>query len=240
MMANSILPSASRATVGEIAADHQEARIGQVFVHFWESRVALRVHIVPKFGKRPVSSVTLVLVERFLSWQIGPDGGANPDHSAGPFSSMRSAPGASEPCPRHVRLARPLLAHRERREFQPFTLDLLLAVVEQQREYAGAYADITLVLGLTAVRLGELRGLRVRDITDVPYPGLVVKRSVPQSVRTGRPVERATTKSGRRRVVPLADLVQPVIAAWAAGKQPDDLLFPSPQGTYLRTGTGDG
>ena len=87
---------------------------------------------------------------------------------------------------------------------------MLLDVVEfTQRELAGRYADITLVLGLTGLRFGELRGLRVRDLVDVPYPGLVVKRSVPQSGRTGAVIERATTKSGRSRLVPLTDRVRP-------------------------------
>jgi integrase len=61
-----------------------------------------------------------------------------------------------------------------------------------------------------------------------------VKRSVPQSARTGRAIGRATTKGGRSRIVPLTDRLQPVIAEWAEGKDPDDLLFSSPEGHYIR------
>lgn len=118
-------------------------------------------------------------------------------------------------------------------EVDPFALDVLLDVVTTQRELAGRYADITLVLGLTGLRFGELRGLRVRDLVDVPYPGLVVKRSVPQSRRTGAVIERATTKSGRSRLVPLTDRVRPVVECRAEGREPDDLLFPAPEGGYL-------
>lgn len=240
-----IPPSAGRVTVGEVAAEYREARIGQIAVRSWESdESALRVHIVPAFGKLPVSAITPIHVERFLT-ELATRRSVRTaarvrttlcgllDYAVR-TRRIRSSPAAD------VRLPRSDSRTGKVVEFEPFTLPMLLDVVEQQRETAGRYADVTLVLGLTGLRMGELRGLRVRDITDVPYPGLVVKRSVPQSARTGRPVERATTKSGRRRVVPMADLVQPVIAAWAAGKQPDDLLFPSPQGTYLRTGTGDG
>jgi hypothetical protein len=92
------------------------------------------------------------------------------------------------------------------------------------------------VLGLTGLRMGELRGLRVRDLITVPYPALSVKRSVPQSARTGRAIERGTTKSGRVRTVPLNELVRPTVVRWAADKNPDDLLFPSPEGTFLRSG----
>ncbi len=103
----------------------------------------------------------------------------------------------------------------------------------RQRAYAGRYADITLVLALTGLRLGELRGLRVRDVVSVPYPAIVVQRSVPQSGRTGAPIERSTTKSGRSRLVPLSDLVRPVVAEWARGRGPEDLRFPAPGGGYL-------
>ena len=106
-------------------------------------------------------------------------------------------------------------------------------MTQTQRGYAGRYGDLTLVLGLTGLRFGELRGLRVRDVVSVPYPGLVVKRSLPQSGRTGAVIERATTKSGRTRLVPLSDRVRPVVDAWAEGRGPEDVLFPAPEGGYI-------
>lgn len=118
-------------------------------------------------------------------------------------------------------------------EVDPFPFPVLLEVVDRQREIAGRYAEITLVLALTGVRFGELRGLRVRDVVSVPYPGIVVKRSIPQSGLTGAVIERATTKSGRSRMVPLSDLVRPVVERWAEGREPDDLLVPAPEGGYL-------
>jgi len=236
-----IPPSAGRVTVGEIAAEYQEARIGQVAVRSWESdESALRVHIVPRFGKLPISSVTPVLIERFLSdlavTRSVRTAARIRTTLRGLFEyavrtrRIRTSPAVN------VKLPRPDSRSGKIVEFEPFTLDLLLSVVEQQREVAGSYADLTLVLGLTGIRFGELRGLRVRDVVDVPFAGLAVKRSVPQSARTGRAIERATTKGGRSRIVPLTDRVQPVIAQWAEGKNPDDLLFASPEGHYIRLG----
>jgi integrase len=118
-------------------------------------------------------------------------------------------------------------------EVHPFPLEVLLEVVGTQRTHGGRYADITLVLALTGLRLGELRGLRVKDVVSVPYPALAVHRSVPQSARTSAPIERATTKSGRSRLVPLSDLVRPVVEEWACGRAQEDLLFPAPGGGYL-------
>ena len=127
-------------------------------------------------------------------------------------------------------------------EVHPFTLSLLLEVVEAHRKHTRRYAEITFVLALTGVRFGELRGLRVRDLVSVPYPGLVVKRSIPQSGRTGAVIERATTKSGRSRLVPLTDLVRPVVQSWAEGREPDDPRFPGaggrlPLGAELAAGS---
>jgi hypothetical protein len=42
--------------------------------------------------------------------------------------------------------------------------------------------------------------------------------------RTSTVIERATTKSGRSRLVPLSDLVIPVVRDWMEGREPDDLL----------------
>jgi integrase len=61
----------------------------------------------------------------------------------------------------------------------------------------------------------------------------VVKRSVPQSGRTGAVIERATTKSSRPRLAPLTDRVRPAVESWAEGREPDDLLFPAPEGGYV-------
>lgn len=88
------------------------------------------------------------------------------------------------------------------------------------------------MLALTGLGFGELRGLRVRDVVALPYPGVIVKRSLPQSALTvtGAVIERNATKSGRQRMVPLLDLVIPTIAERSVNMHPDDLLFPTPEG----------
>lgn len=233
-----VAPAAGRITVRELAEEYRESRKGQVSVRAWESdESALRVHIVPAFGKLPISSVTPPLVERFL---IDLAVSRSVRTAARVRTTLRGlfrygvrtrrlqvSPAELVPLP-----------HPDSRtgkvvEVDPFPFPVLLEVVEDQRKIAGRYAEITLVLALTGVRFGELRGLRVRDVVSVPYPGIVVKRSIPQSGLTGAVIERATTKGGRSRMVPLSDLVRPVVERWAEGREPDDLLFPAPEGGYL-------
>lgn len=233
-----VAPAAGRITVRELADEYRESRKGQVSVRAWESdESALRVHIVPAFGKLPISSVTPPLVERFL---VDLAVSRSVRTAARVRTTLR---GLFRYAVRTRRLqVSPAelvpLPHPDSRtgkvvEVEPFPFPVLLEVVDEQREIAGRYAEITLVLALTGVRFGELRGLRVRDVVSVPYPGIVVKRSIPQSGLTGAVIERATTKSGRSRMVPLSDLVRPVVERWAEGREPDDLLFPAPGGGYL-------
>ena len=232
-------PAAGRVTVGEVAKEYRDARQGQVSVRAWESdESALRVHIVPTFGKLPVSAVSAAQVEHFLTHLATT---RSVRTAARIRTTLRGlfryavrtrlivkSPAEDVPLPHPDSRSGKVL------EVDPFPLDVLADVVKVQRELAGRYADITLVLALTGVRFGELRGLRARDLVVVPYPALVVKRSLPQSGRTGKVIERATTKSGRTRVVPLSDAVLPTVELWAVGKEGDDLLFPAPEGGYIR------
>ncbi|MDV3221870.1 tyrosine-type recombinase/integrase [Intrasporangium sp.] len=233
-----VSPSAGRITVAELADDYRDSRQGQVSVRAWESdESALRVHIVPAFGRLPISSISSVQVERFLtdlavSRSVRTAARVRTTLRGLFRYAVRTRRLPKSPA-EDVPLPRPDSRTGKVVEVDPFTLDQLLEVVEAQRKQAKRYAEITLVLALTGVRFGELRGLRVRDLVVVPYPGLVVKRSIPQSGRTGAVIERATTKSGRSRLVPLTERVRPVVESWAAGRDPDELLFPAPEGGYL-------
>jgi integrase len=233
-----VSPTAGRITVRELAEEYRDSRQGQVSVRAWESdESALRVHIVPAFGKLPISSVSSVQIERFLTDLAVSRSVRTAARVRTTLRGLFRYAVRTRRLPRspaeEVPLPRPDSRPGKVVEVHPFPLELLLGVVETQRGIGGRYADITLVLALSGLRFGELRGLRVRDLVDVPYPGLVVKRSIPQSGRTGAVIERATTKSGRSRLVPLSDRVRPVVESWAEGREPDDLLFPAPEGGYL-------
>lgn len=67
LMGDFVPPSAGRVTVAQLAKTYLEARRDQVSVRAWESdESALRVHIVPALGHRPIGSVNRVHIERFL------------------------------------------------------------------------------------------------------------------------------------------------------------------------------
>ena len=102
-------------------------------------------------------------------------------------------------------------------EVVPFPLELLLQVVETQRAVAGRYADVTLVLALTGLRLGELRGLRVRAYPLGALSGCGGRAGkggrcrsrigCVRSSRSGPLVERRTSCCSRRPRVATCDAV---------------------------------
>jgi integrase len=197
----------------------------------------MRVHLLPALGKRPVGSITRADISRFagtLSDGRRPYTVARVLASLSAFMTFLVEDGRIRANPATGRSATsPDIPTSERHEIRPFSVPELLEVVEQQRALAPREADLTLVLGLTGLRFGELRGLRVADLLEVPYPALRVSRSVPASRGGGTPIVRERTKTGKARVVPLAEILVPVVRRWSVDKQPSDLLFTAPQGGWI-------
>lgn len=116
-----------------------------------------------------------------------------------------------------------------RREGQFLTLDELhdLACAA-----TGRYAEVVTVLGLCGLRWGELAGLRVGDLVDVPGPGLRLQRAVLASSHDGS-LYVDSLKGRRARTVPLPAGAREIVDRWAAGRAAEDWLFPAPRGGPL-------
>lgn len=89
---------------------------------------------------------------------------------------------------------------------------------------------MVLTLAYCGLRWGEAIGLRVRDL-DVDRGRLMVERSV-TDVRGAMVV--GAPKSHERRSVAVPRLVLDLLVERVDGAGPDELLFPSPRGTYQR------
>lgn len=247
-----ISPAAGSVTVHELADEYSRYRKDRVSERSWESdESALRVHIVPALGSWPVNAVTPVQLSNLLgsiATTRSPGTAARVRTTVrGLFAFAVESRRISVSPAVMVKAPRPDSGKRAASGIAPFTRPELFEVVQDQRaistgkgvnvsKHAARYAEITLFLGLTGLRFGELRALRVRDVVQLPYPAVVVSRSHPQSARTGRIIERTRTKGGRSRLVPLVGEAHELVSRWSAGKDGDALLFPSPEGTYLRTG----
>ncbi len=115
----------------------------------------------------------------------------------------------------------------EATEMLPFIEQELEVVWSRWVEKNQRLGDIMLLLGWTGMRWGEARAVRVGDVMQVPTPGLMISRSHPEGVGVKR------TKSGRTRLVPLADRVLGIVEELCQGKEPNELLCTTDRGSML-------
>lgn len=115
----------------------------------------------------------------------------------------------------------------ERDEMHPFRESELADVIASATEHSLYYAQTVKVLAWTGLRWGELRALRVGDITWEPTPALRVARNQPE----GQEVK--VTKGRKPRRVPVAAVIIPILRSFAAGKRDHELVFAGPNGGML-------
>ena len=116
-----------------------------------------------------------------------------------------------------------------RREGQFLTLDELHTLTDAA---TGRYAELVTVLGLCGLRWGELAGLQVGDLVQVPGQGLRLQRAVLASSHDGS-LYVDSLKGRRARTVPLPSEAQAIIARGADGRAADGWLFAAPEGGPL-------
>jgi len=190
-----------------------------------------RLHVEPRFGDRPVASITTAEVEQWVGSLVAAGHSASSvnRYLATLRSVLNHAVRDSRITVNPAACVRPPSGAHSRREGQFLSMAQLWALRDA---CAGPYADVVPVLGLAGLRWGELAGLQVGDLLELPGAGLRLQRTVLASRAEGQLFVN-TLKTNRARSVPLvADLV-PIVAGWAAGKRPADWLFAAPAGGPL-------
>jgi len=97
---------------------------------------------------------------------------------------------------------------------------------------AGEYKPLVLVLAYCGLRFGEGAALRVRNV-DLLRGRIRITQSVSE---IGGEVVWGTPKSHASRMVPVPRFLRDILSEQMTGKTPEDLVFPSPEGTVLRNG----
>jgi integrase len=190
-----------------------------------------RLHVEPRFGDRPVGSITTAEVEQWVGSLVAAGHSASSvnRYLATLRSVLNHAVRDSRITVNPAALVRPPSGAHTRREGRFLTMTQLWALRDA---CAGPSADVVPVLGLAGLRWGELAGLQVGDLLELPGAGLRLQRTVLASRADGT-LFVDTLKNNRARTVPLvADLV-PIVTDWAAGKRPADWLFAAPAGGPL-------
>lgn len=192
-----------------------------------------RVHIEPHFGRRLISSVTTAEVSEWAGRLVGT--GRSPSTVRRILATLRSLLAhavADERLVRNVAMGATIPKGRARREGQYLTWDELSALTTACR---GPDTDVVMFLGNTGLRWGELAGLQVGDIIQVPAPGLRLQRAVLSAGGSGE-LFIDTLKNHKARTVPLTPAAAEIALRRTDGRAPHEWLFATPTGTAMRGG----
>lgn len=116
--------------------------------------------------------------------------------------------------PRKVRAKHVYLTHQE---------------VHAVANESGDYGALVLLLAYCGIRWSEAVGLRVRSLDFLRKRALVEEGAV----QLAKHMQVGTTKSHRKRTVPLPEFLVDALARQCAGKKRDDLLFPGDDGEFM-------
>ncbi len=220
-------PRAGRSTVGALAPVWLQVKAGRVKPKTYAGYDnLLSVHVLPRWRDVPVSGITTAGIEVWVS-----------DLTAGGLSASRTRQaylvlkGILDTAVKARNLAvspahgvgLPRTPESQRRY-------LTMAQIEALSDASGEYGILIRVLGYCGLRWGEAVALTVAKC-DLLRSRLIVDATVVDIAGTLTP---GTTKSGKRREVPVPRFLRDELAAHLAGKGPDDLVFPAPRGGYLR------
>ncbi|MBF9071735.1 tyrosine-type recombinase/integrase [Streptacidiphilus fuscans] len=99
-------------------------------------------------------------------------------------------------------------------------------------QYRG-WGDVVRFAACTAARIGEVSGVRARDINTVDWTWEVCRQTTPAP---GGVIDK-NTKGKRRRTVPLIEEIRPLVKSRlaAVGNNPDARLFRGPKGGRITT-----
>jgi integrase len=203
-------------------------------------RSALDTHLLPAFGDLPIEQVTARAIERWRKSKTDKKTASGEDEKPmsrrtaaklvailhGIFEEGRSAYGLTTN-PAHD-------VARWKLDYRASALEFPFYEPEQVYALSRAAANdqdaaIFITAAFSGLRLGELLGLRMRDI-DFPGATIRVLRSI--DIREGVIVP----KSGKGRSVPLAPPVATVLAKLLQRERfagPDDYIFVGGDGRYL-------
>lgn len=102
--------------------------------------------------------------------------------------------------------------------------------VATMAEEAGRWGTLVLLLSYCGLRWGEAVGLRVADL-DMLRRRVNVSRN---AVQVGARIELGTPKSNKPRSIPIPGFLVEDLAVQCNGKRRDALVFPGPDGDFLR------
>lgn len=227
-------PKGGRAVVGTLYEDWIAGKRGThkpKYIHDLET--SWRVHVEPKWGNRRLEGIRRSEVQSWVS-ELSTRRSATVTLRAhgvlkGIFElAIGDGLIRTSPC---VNIDLPKKMPKERTYL---TVEQVLSLSRA----SGDHATLVLVLGFCGLRMGEARGLRVKDV-DFKAGRLAINRSV---TRVGKEYVESEPKTWERRSVPIPASVLGRLETECRNRNADELVFPSDDGGYIhefQRGTSD-
>ncbi len=222
-----VAASAGRVTVAELSSPWLARKTATVSRSWGYSLdVAMRTHVLPRWGNTPVSKIDQLAVETWVADLGSRRSGTVTKRALGILQgilddAVKGKHLARNPARGVERL--PKRAPKKHVYLNFEDVDALAAACLTPDN-----ARIVYVLALCGLRWGELIALRPRDV-DFLRRRIEVHRN---AVWVANKVEIEDTKGRENRSVPVAPFVLDMLAQQCEGKGRDDLLFPNEEGTY--------
>lgn len=233
-----VAPSLGKITVTELAPEWLQRKESDVAPSNYRTLDgAWRTHVKPKWGTRRVADIELGEVERWIADMArtvtGPDGNVS-RKGAGATTIIRAygvLAGILDDAVKGRRLATNPARGVENlpRKRTKRHVYLSAADVDRLAAESGDHRALVLTLTYTGLRWGELIALRVRNVE-------FLRRRITvhdNAVQLGVDHAEGLTKSRKTRSVPVPQFILDELSIQCAGKSPDDLVFPGPDGKFL-------
>lgn len=222
-----VAASAGRVTVAELSSAWLARKTATVSRSWGYSLdVAMRTHVLPRWGGTPVSKIDQLAVETWVAELGSRRSGTVTKRALGILQgilddAVKGKRLASNPARNLDKLPR-----RSPKKHVYLNFDDVDALATAC--LTPDNARIVYVLALCGLRWGELIALRPRDV-DFLRRRIEVHRN---AVWVANKVEIEDTKGRENRSVPVAPFVLDMLAQQCEGKERDGLLFPNDEGTY--------
>lgn len=215
----------TQATVAELGAEWMANRVHLKPSSLRSLESAWRLHVLPKWGAIQVGRVRHSDVQTWVTTLAATRGSTTVVRCYGVLAAIldvavKDRRILSNPA-RGVDLPR-----KQQRSHGYLTRDQ----VEALAAAAGEQSTLVLVLAYCGLRWGEATALRVRNL-DMLRRRINVERN---AVEVGSVVVEGTPKTHKLRSVPIIPSLLPLLARACEGKGPNDLVFTSRHGTFVR------
>lgn len=220
-----VSPSVGKTTIGQLGNNwlaRQKGHLKPSGYRVYES--GWRIHVAPRWGATPISAVRHSEVQ---AWVAELSAGRGPSIVRTAYGVLRRI---LDDCVRDRMLAsNPAQGVRLPPKAPRRHVYLTAEQLGQLADESGRYRSLVLLLGVGGLRWGEAAALRVCDVDFLRRRINLSRNAVMVSDR----VLLGTLKSHKNRTVALPAFVIDALAATAAGKGRDDLLWSTGVGGYM-------